>query len=188
MDRCQRIEKYLLPYRLKWMNERIVSIQSDVRYSIEYGLFPILQKMIEQVNRNQELGKCREITFLSIFYLRSSIITGSHEYMIMLADKTLYLDDKRIEWYWKPEQFYKKLPEDVLLAYKELTNKFVRVSAFEKEFVHHLIEKDYFSFMEIGLSKELSKIQEFKSFRHMSKNTNFQFLYGEYMGETRHLN
>lgn len=59
--------------------------------------------------------------YMLLAYLRSSIVTGSHQYMIMVAEKTLYLDEKRTERYWYPEQIYKEQAEDVLKARKEIS-------------------------------------------------------------------
>lgn len=187
MDRLDEIKKYLLPYRMKWLNRRVESVSMDVSCSIQQGLIPILQEMTYEVISRQESGIDRKDTYLLIFYLRSSIVTQSHDYFIMLTDRMLYLDDRRVERYWYPERLYRKLAEDIELAQKEVVNRFIRVTDHEKEFVRQLVEEDYFSFLEIGLSKELPHIQEWEILSNMKRYGELHCFYGEYMGEIKRL-
>lgn len=187
MDRCQEMKEFLLPYRVKWLNERMEGIQEDTSSSIKNDLLPILQEMIKQVIQMQEEGNANDIVYLMVCYLRSSMITGSHDYLVMLSDQALYLDDRRVERYWCPKQLYSGEAEDILSAQKEIKNKFIRVSEYEKNYVRQLVEEEYFSFLEVGLSKELPQIQEWEIFRHMKKERGFQCVYGEYMGDLKKL-
>lgn len=187
MDRRTEIKQYLLPYRVEWMNERVEKAAVDIKCSIKEELFPVLQEMAEAIITKQKQRKTEECAYLLICFLRSSIVTGSHEYMAILSDQTLYLDENREERYWCPKQLYNGLKEDALQAVKRVTGHFIRVSDYEKEFVQRLIEEDYISFIETGLVRRLEEIQKLEPFQQMKKTGSFQCFFGEYMGDVKQL-
>lgn len=181
------IKQYLLPYRVEWMNERIEKAGVDIECCIIEGLLPILKEMAEAIITKQRQRKTVESANLLICFLRSSIVTGSHEYMAILSDQTLYLDENREERYWCPKQLYNGLKEDVFQAVKRVTSHFIRVSDYEKEFVQGLIEEDYISFIETGLATQLEAIQKLEAFQQIKKQGSFQCFFGEYMGDIKQL-
>lgn len=187
MDRRMEIKQYLLPYRVEWMNEGVEKAAVDTKCCIMEGLLPVLQDMAEVIITKQRQRKTGESAYLLICFLRSSIVTGSHECMAILSDQTLYLDENREERYWCPKQLYNGLEKDVLQAVKRVTGHFIRVSDYEKEFVQRLIEEDYISFLETGLAGQLEVIQKLEAFQQMKKIQSFQYFFGEYMGDIKQL-
>lgn len=187
MDRRQKIKQHLLPYRVNWMNEKVKKIKLDSRCRLSESLFPILEDMMEEMVKKQDLNKAEKAAILLICYLRSSFVTRSHEYLIMMADNTLYLDRNRCERYWYPERFYKEMQVDIIQAQNEVMKHFIRVSDYENEFIRKMVEEDYLSLMEIGLSDQVAQIPFLSSYQCMSKQEKFRCFYGEYMGEIKEM-
>lgn len=188
MERREDMRRYLLPYRMKWLNESAKKMEADITSSINEDLQPILLEMTEEIITMQKQRKAKRIEYLAVFYLRSSIITGSHEYMIMLADDTLYLDDFRLERYWYPAKLYKTLTENISLAQKEIRKQFVRVTDYEMAYISRIIEEDYFDAMEIGITANLSTILKVEQISKMNEKNTFSCIYGEYMGPVKTIN
>ena len=113
----------------------------------------MLKKLYGKVIREQQSGKKGALRYLVISPLRSSIITGSYEFLIAAYSADMYLDNSECFEFWCPKKIYEYLEQDMQYFGKLANNEFVRLHNYEvDEFrTHYAVNYNgaaFFYFME----------------------------------------
>lgn len=182
MTRLEAMERYLKPFIVDRVKAKIHSVKDEKDDSICQAANNLL---LEAAKRQQI---CTWIpTYLAVFHLNSSLVTGTYEYQICLMDEQMYLDRDQIEIYWKPGKIYADLDQETELIKKELRKKFVRITEYEVCYLFRQLIKEYKKVTEVSIRKSIQRIIKEQAFEELKKKNPFIFLYGDYMGEIKQI-
>lgn len=177
MDRLESIRAYLIPYKTTQVKNKIAKLKTHSEEAKLQHVHTLFQRAIEAQAQSSWEPAC-----LCLFHLLSSIVTGSHDYQLLLANEQMYLDKQQITMGWNAEFLYKE-ERDALR--KELQTGFVRLSDYEVSYAEHWLQYEYRKLLEVYWSEQIGKIEKFEEFIQLKKQKNFRFLYGEYMGTVK---
>ena len=144
------------------------------------GIFDELFKRGIELQRKSEKGK---IGFISIFYLRSSIITESYKIMISMYDKSYYIDRQELSTHWIPMFIMKYFIDDINYFEKVIKTKIVRVKKYEINDVKIHYCGEYFKVIERFLDNYIDEITSLESFNELEKEEDIKITLGEYMDQ-----
>jgi len=125
----------------------------------------------------------KEVSWLGINYLHTSMKTRSYELAISLYTTEFIFDLFPIQMYWQPSLFFECFEEDLEIVMKELQRKYVRIRKYEEDFVQGICIEYYYAAI-MQLLRDLEKdIIETEAFLNMRKSASFSAFYGRYCGE-----
>lgn len=188
MNRLRDLERYIEPYII----ERIIEIIKKVKMKKEQIADPdqasfikTVKILIEKALNYQQIDQNWEVKYLSVFHLKSSLITKSYQYQICLTDELFYLDQKQIVADWIPEVIYDQLAEEQKLLVKYLMKKFVRLQEYEVTYLMQKLVEEYKKVIEVYLANIVSYMTASETYQSLQKKNPFLFLYGDYLGEIK---
>jgi len=180
MTRLESMGRYIQPYLTSCTAKQIRIIKNME----DNQVIEKIEQLVNEALKRQESDSWVP-SYLSIFYLDSSLLTQTYQYQICLSDDQLYFDDKKIEIYWTPS--YINLDKKSEEIRRELAKKFVRIKEYEVEYLLRLCAKQYRQITEVHLKQVYEKTFKESVFPKLHKTTPFVFLYGSYMGELKHI-
>lgn len=125
----------------------------------------------------------KEVSWLTICYLHTSVKTKSYELLVSLYTKEFLFDQVPIQTYWRPPCFFDCFEEDMEAVMKRLRRKFVRIKTYEEDFVRETcIEYFYAAIRQLIMDLE-SEVVETNAFREMKRGGTFSASFGRYHGE-----
>jgi len=107
------------------------------------GFYSHINALCQKAKEQQTDGKKAPIAYLNICHLRSSLLTGSHEFRIALHDERLYLDTTETVAYWKPDFLFRHIDGDL----DGIANKmaiFPKLTKFEVEEIKYVYTSLHF--------------------------------------------
>lgn len=129
----------------------------------------------------------KEIAYLGICYLHSSLLTGSYELLLSLYDESLYLDSDPIEVYWKPSTIFAYFERDLEEIIPRLRNKYIRLQQYELSMIKKLYAEYYYAVIQ-KLCKDMCwEILSSEYFSKIHIGGKFKVFFGRYRGEGRTL-
>lgn len=140
----------------------------------------LFKKGIELQRKNEK----EKIGFISIFYLKSSIVTGSYEIMINLYDKSYYFDRKEVSACWKPMFIIRYFIDDIEYLQKAIKTKIIRPQRYEIDKIKMQYCNDYFKVIECFLEKYIDEITSLDSFNKLQKEEDIKITLGEYLDKS----
>lgn len=179
MDRIETIREYLSPYIVSRIHKKIEEagrMRGDC-------LISFAAAAIHDALQREEQQPQWKPSYMGLFHLMTSLITGSHEYELIIADKRMHLDESQVVSYWRPEFLYQDKQEEEYIR-KELGKHFVRLSSYEITYAKRFVFYEYRNIMGVYWKEHLAGIMKLEGFVEMRKDTPFRFLFGDYMGET----
>lgn len=177
MDRTGEIKVYLTPFWDKWMEEKT----RKCRNSQEPGLLKQAERMLLRVIEEQRRGDRRQLCYISLFHLRSSLYTGTNRYRICALDETLYLNPPLASASWIPEQLYHDKPALRGLVETELRKCFVRLTPYEIDYAVRYLLQDYHKLAEVYWSRAAEQLVQTEEFSEVRKQEDWVILSGTYM-------
>lgn len=178
MDRIEKIRKYLTPYIVGRVREKIgeaSKIQGD-------DLIPAVRSLLRCALDRQEKQPQWKPSQMGLFHLMSSLLTESYEYELLLADQQLYLDGFQVTGFWNPEFLYRNEQEETYVQ-KELNRRFIRLNSYEISYAKRFVFYEYRSIAGVYFKERLDEITGLEEFQLLKKEKPFQFLHGDYMGD-----
>ncbi|MDR7810478.1 hypothetical protein [Lacrimispora sp.] len=167
--------------------------------NMEEELFASQYRRLEKEYRNKELrckaveafsqifslaaDKQKELSWLGICYLHTSLTTGSHEILLSLYNKEFYFDPAPVEMYWRPPCFFDCFEEDMESVMKGLRSQFPRIWGYEEEFVRRFCVEYYYAATHQLCIDLAGEIMGTEAFRKAAKAENFTAFFGRYQGE-----
>lgn len=183
MNRLDTMYRYLQPFRVKWMENRINWLKANMS-KVDKGCFmDCVNRLLDEEFCKQKENNQRKAVYFCFFYLYSSILTESFEYEIRITDEKLYLDVDSCLQYWYPDFIYLNAKNDMDIVKEALMKKFVRISKYEVEYQVYKIREDYIGLVEVYLSHMIEQINSSQRYQSIRKDNEFHFLFGEYMGK-----
>lgn len=181
MVRTEDMVQYLNSYENSWIEEII----KRIRGWKEESLYNAVQNLLLLIEDRQQKEYQKNIAFLSLFYFRSSVWTGSHRYQIWATNSTLYYDIDKICMDWVPEgvqndvQYLRGEVESVLLK------KYIRLTPFEIDSCVRKIMIDYQKIIEVYWYNVSERIIKSNEFLKVKKDEDWKILFGNYMDEVK---
>lgn len=125
----------------------------------------------------------KEVTWLGVCILNSSLETRSHEVLLTLFNQEFYFDLTPVEVFWRPPTFKECFEEDMDIVMRKLRNKFPRIWAYEEAQVRRVCVEYYHAAL-CRLCQDLwSEVMERKAFKAVKKTADFAVFFGPYRGE-----
>lgn len=177
MDRGNQIKDYIVPFQNKWLEDKAKKCSNQS----EPGLAEQAEKLLIKVNKAQEEGDERLLSYISLFHFKSSLWTGSYCFRICASDEALYLNPMLAEVEWAPEKLYMDVPDLKNTLEKYLRKHFVRLSPYELDFAARIILEDYQKLAEVYWSQTMEKLVKTEIFQTVGKNQNWVIFSGTYM-------
>ncbi|MGL5437594.1 MAG: hypothetical protein ACRDBO_19770 [Lachnospiraceae bacterium] len=171
----------------------------EAALALEHDLFASqcsrLEQEYQKKERRKEVTECfaslfgqaaeigKEVSWLGVCYLHSSLKTGSHELLVSLYGKEFIMDTSPLQLYWHPSCFFECFEEDMKGILKQLQNRYHRIWKFEEEFIRRVCVEYYYAAIS-QLCKDLEQeITETRAFQEMNKSNMFSLFFGRYQGE-----
>lgn len=156
----------LLNERLRAVEEALLKNRMDIWDRIE----KVLSRQSIFVHCHQEYEK------ITISYLRSSYITGSHMFLVTCQKEMLFLEEDPPEEELDLSELFTEIDQDIERLEAELNQEFIRVSEGEWE----TIRRWYMELLYAHLGEVLEVAIQKKQYR-----TEVPLMYGGYMEEQR---
>ncbi|MCI8774162.1 MAG: hypothetical protein HFI50_09585 [Lachnospiraceae bacterium] len=150
------------------------------REEILENLKDVFRYLCMKAYEMQEYGQKEVVSIISFFYLNSSLLTGSHKYLISLYDKTFYLDQSEVSITYCPEFIIPYFLSDIQLLENDIRKHYIRIKSYEMERIKFLHIQHYYELMKEIFCSVLDEIKNLPEYNIMKKSTNPLFLYGGY--------
>jgi hypothetical protein len=160
----------------------------DKEEEAKQDFFNELKSLYEKTKIQQDNGQKEAITYLTIAYLRSSILTGSNQFMISMYSDKFYLDETESNIYWTPKFMFEHIENDMRETKDFIikSEKIARLSEFEMGEVRYYYTEAHFPVIALFMKKLVDIcIDEIKQSSLVKPifNENFSVVYGGYMEE-----
>lgn len=129
----------------------------------------------------QQRKEKEAITFLYIFYLKSSLLTGTYEFQINLFDKRFYFDKQECYGFWIPRLFVKYFEEDLTNFYEKARKHLIQFGYAAKQDVKLRYYDAYLAMIGQFIIKEGPELAKLSSFQKLEKEEDIRILFGGYM-------
>ena len=138
-----------------------------------------LNRLIDGANK-----KNKKVKYICLFFLRSSILTKMHDFMMALYDERFYLDEEPEYAYLKYDFITKHIEIDFEQIKSDIAKKVVRADRWELDLVKRSIALQYYvvagKIFQLQMN-EYVKDDIWKNTTVLTEDTGIYF--GEYMGE-----
>lgn len=174
---CQVSKKVLTQI---W-KERLAVIEEDYRTnSVKYeeDFNGKMEKLLLQWENMYEAAK--DLKYIVISPLNSSVITKTYELQIALFGEELYADVNPLCFYWVPEFIYRDVEKDMNLYKEKVSREIIRI---RKDEVNEMRRRYVLCHAYISMylmDKMMKKAAELPVFKRISKEDT-KILYGTYM-------
>ena len=132
---------------------------------------------------NQAVDEQKEVSWLGICYLHTSLQTGSHEFRLSLYDEEFFFDPAPAELYWRPPCFFECFEEDMESVMTVLRRQYPRIWSYEEEAVRRIIVEYYYAAVRQLCVDLADEIMETEAFQRAGKAEDFSAFFGRYQGE-----
>lgn len=155
------------------------------RLEKEYGKPERRKQALEVFARLFRLAadKEKQVSWLGIQYLYSSLETQSHELLLSLYNREFYYDSEPVEVYWRPTCFFECFEEDMESVMKELRKQYPRIWRYEEEVVRRICVEYYYGAIQQLCVDLREEIMETEAFQTADKGEDFSAFFGRYRGE-----
>lgn len=143
-----------------------------------------MSEIVQHALLSQQSGKFGIAKYLSIFYLRSSVITGSYEFAISITNERYCLDPFGQFIFWCPKQIFANIAEDIDFFEKAARKQWVRIRPYEIEEIKRLYVNDYYRLAAFFFGEETMSAALVAGIEQLKREHELKFLYGGYMDQT----
>lgn len=179
MDREKKLQQIAGEYLKEIYYARLEEIRDYYRIHEKEIMEQFCEKLQEGVGKCIELNK--EVRYVVISILESSILTKTYDLQIAFYDDRLYLDEKAVYIYWLPSFIFAHIADDMAAFQKKASQTVIRIREYEIERVKRQYAVNHYYQVSVLLRKMLPEIlkQERKELKVLTKK--IDFLYGRYM-------
>ena len=181
MCRTDEMEIYLQEYRSNRTELKRVKVNKEIA-SIVSGLKEKIDLLIDEKMEEQEKAP-KKVKYLLFCRLLTSGYTQSYEMAIILADKSLYLNESMNYVFWKPEIIYDGLIQDMEEVTKLLKQKYIRLEQHELLYIERKLFLDDWELFCTILPDVVYEIAGNLVNSSLSLEDEIEVLYGGYMEE-----
>ncbi|SFR87182.1 hypothetical protein [Anaeromicropila populeti] len=175
-DEIMAIGKELLEERFLKDVERIT--EEIKKNSFFKELIAAFDAVFQKVLVLQEDGEKEDIAYVVISYLRSSIITGSYDFLIHLYDESFYFDPKETSGTWSAKYIMDYYENQLDYVERQIGKRMIRLQKSELNDLKMSLAGDYFKII-LGIFMEhIQDIVGLESFEKMYKLENVKIVYG----------
>ena len=132
---------------------------------------------------SQAVETQKEVSWLGICYLHTSLQTGSHEFLLSLYDREFYFDPAPAELYWRPPCFFECFEEDMESVMTGLRRNYPRIWRYEEEAARRKCVEYYYAAVHQLCFDLAGEIMETEAFQKAVKTEHFTAFFGRYQGE-----
>lgn len=132
---------------------------------------------------SQAVDEQKEVSWLGICYLHTSLQTGSHEFRLSLYDEEFFFDPVPTELYWRPSCFFECFEEDMESVMTVLRRQYPRIWRYEEDAVRRVCVEYYYAAIRQLCFDLAGEIMETEAFQKAVKAENFTAFFGRYQGE-----
>lgn len=144
------------------------------------SLIEAIGKLYMKAYEMQEYGRKEAVSIVCFFHLKSSLLTGSHKYLISLYDEAFYLDRNEVSISYCPEFISPYFLSDIKLLEAAIRKKYIRLKNYEMERVKLLHISHYHDLMKGIFADALGEIKNMPEYHILKKCDKPLFLYGGY--------
>ncbi len=186
---CSRSEKIkefaaeLLEKRFEENATRILSEVFEKNTDTDYYK-NLKQAFIEACNKcvkKQENNEKKKIAYVGVHFLKSSMITNSHDLYINFYDRELYVDRNETYAIWSPKEILKYYEEDAKFFESNISKKIVRPTFSEIQEIKMNLYGDYLKIVEQVFKCYVFKLVELEEFASVKKDVNYAVFFSPYM-------
>lgn len=160
------------------------SILQELRQNTSSEKKEFLQAVDSVLTLGYQMQQRKEkeaIAFLYIFYLKSSLLTGTYEFQINLFDKRFYFDKQECYGFWIPRLFVKYFEEDLTNFYAKARKHLIQFGYVAKQDVKLRYYDAYLAMIGQFIIKEGPELAKLSSFQKLEKEEDIRILFGGYM-------
>ena len=132
---------------------------------------------------SQAVDEKKEVSWLGICYLHTSLQTGSQEFLLSLYNEEFYFDSASTELYWRPPCFFECFEEDMETVMTGLRKKYPRIWRYEEEAVRRICVEYYYAAVRQLCFDLAGEIMETEAFQNAVKADDFTAFFGRFQGE-----
>lgn len=160
--------------------EKIIPEYQENREKMLENLKDILRYLFMEAYIMQEDGRKKAVRIIGFFYLHSSLLTGSHKYLISLYDEAFYLDQNEVSSSYFPTFLISYFLSDIQLLEAYIRKRYIRIRNYEMERIKFLHIQQYHELMKNIFCDVLGEIKSLPEYQIMKKSEKPLFLYGGY--------
>jgi hypothetical protein len=132
----------------------------------------------------QENGIKEEIAYITITYLRSSILTGSYEFMFQLYNQDFYYDAVETSSVWSSLFIMKYYENTVTYLENAVKSQIIQLQEYEFRKIKIDLAGDYYKLVSIFIVEQIQDMLQQECFKKLKKASTLKVLYGGYMDKT----
>lgn len=142
------------------------------------------ENVCEKAYLLQESGLKEEIAYIVITYLRSSILTGSYEFMFQLYSQDFYYDAVETSGVWAPLFIMKYYEKTVEYLENAVKSKVIQLQEYEFRKIKLDLAGDYYKLASIFIAEQIQDMLQLTCYKKLKKASTLKILYGGYMDMT----
>ena len=132
----------------------------------------------------QEAGVKGPLRFITMSFLKSSVITETYEIALTCHSNDVFLDEAETEIYWRMGFFRDMVDSDMERIVPRLKQKIFRIRDYEIEEFRAFYALTYTALVLTFFSRVLSRVFDLPEFLAVQKETFVDISFGGYMEET----
>ena len=175
-EEIKRESEDIMGTRIQYSEYRILEYFQCHREEL---LKDTLRQLAELLEKNQE----KEISYLQISYLHTTLLSGTYHYLAVLYDSLYYLDVKSASCELTLDFIYQFFTEDIEYLSRKLEEKYHRLYSNDIMAMKEACNRYYIGIVLNYLELVLEELVQADVFRKMKKQSSFKILFGEYMGK-----
>ena len=180
------------------MSEQTKAIGRDIRIGLDTGMPARVKEIKEWLASNCgqweerlthsfeglfQMGKEKEVSYLQVCFLRTSLLTGEYFYRACFYGSLYYLDPEPVcidvdTWF-----VYQFFQEDIEGCIQKLQGTYKHLYPNDIMRIKELYNFYYIGLMKMCVEAILPGLLETKVYKGLKKAENFRILFGEYMGK-----
>lgn len=148
----------------------------DHHSEIEEDFLRIIGQGLQQCIRTK-----KEVGYITISVLKSSLITKTYDLQITFYSKNLYADSSPIYEYWAPKFMYENLDSDIEEMKEALRHKVIQLRPYEIYELRCRYATNFYYLIGYMLTGLVSQIANLHLIQEVHKEKQIRVLFGEYM-------
>ncbi|MBD5088253.1 MAG: hypothetical protein HDT30_05495 [Clostridiales bacterium] len=150
------------------------------KYSRDFIL--ALEQVFLECIEFQKLKIKEPIEFVTIYFLRSSIVTGSFDFLIQLYDENFLWDEVNVEGIWTPQWLLQEYLSTINEVKIKIKHDILGFYDSDIDFLNLEIGESFMRLMLTFVNNQIEKIIELENFRKMKTNPKFKIVFGDIYG------
>lgn len=186
LDRLINITKPFLEDKMAQNLELLTTYFNYNREEIKIDFFNQLNFLYEMIKQQQDAGTKEPISYLTIAYLRSSLLTGTNHFRLDMYSNKFYLDKTECCIYWTPKFMFYNIAQDMSEAKEFIikSGKISKLSEFDMSEVKYYYTEAHFALAGLFMKELIDIYMKETTNSNVDKplfNEDFSVVYSGYM-------